>query len=252
MMNIPAPLQTYPPLNTLKSVADDVWIVDGPVISFGPPGLKMPFPTRATVIRLEGNRLFIHSPTPLEAQLKAEIDKLGAVRWIIGPNRLHYWWIPEWQAAYPAAEVYLAPKIAQQAGNRVNFDHRALDGQYGYPWDDQMKTLLVGGTYMTEAVFLHLPSRTLVLTDLIENFEAAKITSPLMRFLTWLGGVRDPDGSTPSDMRLSFRRNKPQVKAAVETMIGWNPERIVIAHGRWYDRNGTAELRRAFRWILKR
>jgi len=35
-------------------------------------------------------------------------------------------------------------------------------------------------------------------------------------------------------------------------MIGWNPERVILAHGRWYDRNGQAELRRAFRWILDR
>jgi uncharacterized protein YodC (DUF2158 family) len=23
------------------------------------------------------------------------------------------------------------------------------------------------------------------------------------------------------------------------------------AHGRWYDHNGTAELKRAFRWVMK-
>ena len=43
----------YPPLNRLKPVAGNVFIVDGPAIRFGPPGLKMPFPTRMTVLRLE-------------------------------------------------------------------------------------------------------------------------------------------------------------------------------------------------------
>ena len=43
---------TYPPVNTLKRVADNLWIVDGPIIRFGAPWLKMPFPTRMTVIRL--------------------------------------------------------------------------------------------------------------------------------------------------------------------------------------------------------
>ena len=108
----------------------------------------------------------------------------------------------------------------------------------------------VQGAYMTEVAFMHTPSRTLVLTDLIENFEPEKTATLLMRFLIWAGGVRDPDGCTPRDMRLTFLRNKAQVKAAVETMIDWNPERVIIAHGRWYDRNGGAELRRAFRWIL--
>lgn len=157
---------------------------------------------------------------------------------------------PGWHAAYPDADIYLAPKTAEQADARLDFDYRTLDRQSGYPWDRQIKTLPINGAYMTEVAFLHTPSRTLVLTDLIENFEPEKTATLLMQFLTWAGGVRDPDGCTPRDMRLTFLRNKAQVKAAVETMVDWDPERIIIAHGRWYDRNGGAELRRAFRWIL--
>jgi len=29
-------------------------------------------------------------------------------------------------------------------------------------------------------------------------------------------------------------------------MIGWNPERVIFAHGHWYRVNGTGKLRRAF------
>jgi hypothetical protein len=54
----------------------------------------------------------------------------------------------------------------------------------------------------------------------------------------------------PRDMRLTFRNQKRELKAAVETMIAWNPERIIIAHGQWYDKDAAAELRRAFRWVL--
>ena len=244
-------LATYPPLNTLKPVTDDIWIVDGPMIRFGLTVLKVQFPTRATIIRLLHGGLFVHSPTPLDAALKAEIDRIGVPRWIIGPNRLHYWWIPDWHVAYPEAEVYLAPRTGEQAGGRIDFECRALDRPSGFPWDDQIKTLSVPGAYMTEVVFFHLASRTLVLTDLIENFESSKIASPFMRFLTWLGGVRDPDGSTPTDLRASFRKQRPQVRAAVETMIEWDPERVILAHGRWYPANGRAELQRAFRWILQ-
>lgn len=241
---------TYPPLNTLKPVAEDVWIVDGPVIRFGAPWLKAPFPTRATIFRLGGGSLFVHSPTPLVPELRAEIEQAGIPRWIIGPNRLHYWWIPDWRAAYPEAKIYLAPKITYQAGARLNFDGELLDRRSGYPWDDSIATLPIAGRYMTEVEFFHRPSRTLVLTDLIENFEAKKIETLTMRFLTWAGGVRDPHGSTPRDLRMTFSNNRPALKAAVESMIGWNPERVILAHGRWYDRNGAAELKRAFQWIL--
>jgi hypothetical protein len=70
-----------------------------------------------------------------------------------------------------------------------------------------------------------------------------------MRWLTRLGGVQDPDGQMPRDMRLTYSGQKPQLKAAVEQMIDWNPERVIFAHGRWYSSNGAAELRRAFRWL---
>ena len=244
--------QTYPPLNTLKPVAGDIWIVDGPLIEFGPPLLRMPFPTRMTIIRI-GGELFIHSPTPLTEELKAEIAAIGEPTWIIGPNRLHYWWIAEWCAAYPGAMVYLAPRIADQAGGRLDhilLDCRTLSDRSGYPWDGVIDTLPVQGSYMSEVVFFHRRSRTLVLTDMIENFEPQKL-GLLSRFLTWLGGAQHPDGKMPRDMRLTYRAKATELRAAVEIMIGWDPARIILAHGKWYERNGANQLRRAFRWLFK-
>jgi hypothetical protein len=49
-------------------------------------------------------------------------------------------------------------------------------------------------------------------------------------------------------MRLAYKRE--DLRNAVTQMIAWDPERIILAHGRWYERNGKAELKRAFRWLL--
>ncbi len=38
----------YTPINTVKPVADEVWIVDGPEIRFGMGPCRMSFPTRMT------------------------------------------------------------------------------------------------------------------------------------------------------------------------------------------------------------
>jgi hypothetical protein len=241
---------TYPPINTLKPVTENLWIVDGPVIRFGMPWPKMPFSTRMTIIRLGGGDLFIHSPTPLTSDLQAEIGKVGTPRWIVGPNRIHYWWIPEWHKAYPGAEVYLAPRIREQAGDHIDFDTLTLDREDGYPWDADIATLPVVGSFMTEVEFFHRASRTLVLTDFIENFEPRKLGSIWLRWLTRLGGVQDPNGQMPRDMRYTFTKQRPQLRAAVEKMIAWDPERVIIAHGRWYAKNGAQELRRAFHWLL--
>ncbi|MGH6770711.1 MAG: DUF4336 domain-containing protein [Xanthobacteraceae bacterium] len=242
---------TYPPLNTLKPVAEDIWIVDGPVIRFGMPWPKMPFPTRMTIVRLAGGNLLIHSPTPLPPALRAEVEACGQPQWIVGPNRIHYWWIPQWRAAFPDAAVYLAPRITEQAGTRIDFAASILDRTSGYPWDAEIATLPIAGGYMTEVVFFHRASRTLILTDLIENFEPRKLDSVVTRWLTWLGGVQDPHGSMPRDMRLTFRKHRKELRTAIETMIAWNPERVILAHGRWYQTGGAQELRRAFRWLLE-
>jgi hypothetical protein len=103
---------------------------------------------------------------------------------------------------------------------------------------------------MTEVEFFHRASRTLVLTDFIENFEPRKLGSIWLRWLTRLGGVQDPNGQMPRDMRYTFTKQRPQLRAAVEKMIAWDPERVIIAHGRWYAKNGAQELRRAFHWLL--
>lgn len=236
----------YPPLNTVKPLAEGLWIVDGETIRFGPPGLKLPFPTRMTLAKLPEGGLFVHSPTPLTPALKAQVDALGEVRWLVGPNRIHYWWLPEWHAAYPQAPVYVAPRLREQAKAHIAFDTIELAQSAVLPWSNAIDSLGVPGRYMSEYVFFHRASRTLILTDFIENFEAAKLSSP---FLRWLIRVAGGDGSMPRDMRLTYPRQ--EVRRAVETMIGWNPERIVVAHGAIYPSGAVEALRRAFAWVLR-
>lgn len=241
-------IEPYAPLNVLKPVAPDVWIVDGPTIHFNLGGAHLPFPTRMTVLRLGGGQLLVHSPTALTPDLRSELSQLGKVAWLIGPNRLHYWWLPEWVEAFPEAGAYLAPRTKRQAGRHIAFQGLPLDSRDGYPWDAEVATLPVFGRFMTEVVFFHRPTRTLVLTDLIENFERQRIGSRLMRWLISLGGVQAPTGGMSRDLRLTFPR--AELREAIEHMIGWDPERVIIAHGRWFASDGASELRRAFAWLL--
>jgi hypothetical protein len=231
----------FPPLNVLKPVAPDVWIVDGPVIRFA---------TRMTVLRL-GGELLVHSPTALLGQLQAQVAELGQVRWIVAPNRQHYSWIADWHAAFPAAEVYLAAGIAQRA--RLDFPHQLLPRLGGYPWDGAVETMALANSAVVEVEFFHRPSRTLVLTDLIQNVKPAlPPPSGLARLLSRSRPARVWAGSMSDEMRQRFSAHQPQLREAVETMIGWNPERIVIAHGGWVASDGAAALRRSFDWLLKR
>ena len=64
-----------------------------------------------------------------------------------------------------------------------------------------------------------------------------------------LAGAADPDGKAPADLRLTFFGRKDEARTSLERMLAWKPEKVIMAHGRWYERDGTEELRRAFRWL---
>src|SRR5690606_13927614 len=135
------------------------------------------------------------------------------------------------------AEIWLAPRVREQAGDWINFCAAELTDECGYPWDDEIRTLPITGDFMTEVEFFHQASRSLVLTDFIENFEPQKLSWP-WRWLARMGGAVHPDGGMPRDMRSTFSNQRPQLKAAIQRMVAWQPERIILAYGRCYERNG--------------
>ena len=239
----------YSPLDTLKPVAENVWIADGPEIRMSYAGIKLPFPTRMTVVRLPSRDLWVHSPIAWSDALAAELATLGPVRHLIAPNTLHYWYLPDWQARFPGARSYGAPGLLARAKRPLVIDE-TLGETPPDAWEGAFAQCVVPGKLLTEVDVFHQASRTLILTDLIENFEPRRVRNPLLRWIMRWSGAADPDGKAPIDMQWSFRATRKQVRAAAERMVAWAPERIILAHGRCYDRDGTAELRRAFRWVL--
>lgn len=238
----------YEPFDLPKPVADDIWVVDGPPIRFW----QMPFPTRMVVVRLADGSLWVHSPIRMSAPLAARIDGLGPVRCLVAPNWIHYAYVAQWQVRYPQARCWAAPGVearARRKGVAGRWDAE-LGQQAPAEWAGQIDQMVVRGSRIhREAVFFHRASRTLILTDLIENFDPVHLPW-WMRILTRVIGVQDPDGKMPRDMQATFRAGRDELRIDVEKMIAWNPERLILAHGRWYATGAVEELQRAFRWVL--
>lgn len=242
----------YEPLSTPKSVGENLWIVDGPVVRMSSAlGGSVPFPTRMVVIRLDSGGLFLWSPTEFDDGLRAQIDALGLVQHLVSPNKIHYEHIAAWKRAYPEATVWASPGVRERAASQqieVSFDADLGDSPEP-AWEEDLDQLVFRGSrFMEEIVFFHRASRTVVLADLIENFEPGKL-SGLFGAFARLGGVTDPDGKAPIDLRLTFLGRKNESRASLETMLDWGPEKVIMAHGRPYLQDGAAELRRAFRWL---
>ncbi len=245
------PQLVYAPLNTLKPMAPDLWIVDGPLIYMAAAGLRVPFSTRMTVVRLADGGLWCHSPIAPDDALFAALDALGPVRHLISPNLLHCAHIAAWKRRYPQAVAWASPGVRKRAAGQhieIDFDED-LNDEPPAAWRNSINQLLFRGSrVMQEVVFLHRSSATLILADLIENFESERL-SPPMRWMARLGGVIDPDGKAPLDMRLTYLGRKTKARTSLARMLAWQPQRVILAHGRCYMENAEAELCRAFRWL---
>ena len=230
----------YAPLDVIKPVAQDVWIVDGPEIRHGSGGLTMAFPTRMTIVRLPDGGLWLHSPTAPTPALTRAVEALGPVRFLIAPNTMHYGWTPAWKERFPGAQLWAVPGVASRARRAkrtiaVDFELAAAPPP---GWSAAIDQLIVAGDAIIEADFFHRPRGTLILTDLIQNLETSRVRTPFLRAVLPFSGGCHPNGSAPRAMRSTFRRQRHAVAAAAQKMIAWAPERVIIAHGRWYRNHG--------------
>lgn len=233
-------MTTYPPLGTLKPVDEGIWIVDGPAVT----RRRMPISTRATVVQLSDGGIWVHSPTGLCATLMAELDALGPVQHLVLPNWNHTVFAEEWRDAYPDAQVWAVPSEGAR-GPGIAFDHD-LGGET--PWQHEISHLIVGGSKVhREAVFLHRGSSTLIVADLIQNFETARLPT-WMRPLIWFAGTDDSGGGMPYLMRRRYRN--ADLAPSVEHMIDWRPRRMILGHGKCHETGAVQALERAFKRLL--
>jgi Domain of unknown function (DUF4336) len=213
--------------------------------------LPLPFTTRMTVVQVASGDLFLHSPIAFNAPLAQQLSSMGRVRHLVSPNQFHYAHIGEWARAFPDAITWASPRVRRRARARriaVQFK-RDLSAQAPEDWRNEIDQTTIPGGIFGEFVFFHKESRTLILTDTIINFELDKLAQP-WRFVTRLSGMYYPHGQIFFGMRLPLLLQRRKSKAAVERILSWQPERIIISHGRCFESNAGAVLRRLFGPLL--
>ena len=238
----------YPPFDTPKPVAEGLYVVD----SLLPGTLGTVLPVRMTVVRLADGGLLLHSATRFSAGLRAELERLGPISHLVAPNTAHWMFVKGWQQAVPTAVTWAVPGLRHRRQVRrslVRLDHD-LGEQPPNAWGPGFALVPVpGGFGFREVALFHQPSRTLMLADLVLNLEAEKLPRamrPLLRLL----GVLAPDGMAPAYLRWVVKRRRRDAAAAARQMLALAPERVIFAHGRWFDHDGAERLRRSLRWLV--
>jgi hypothetical protein len=245
--------QLYEPLNEYKPFGRNIGIVDGPFEYLSMVGVRLPLPftTRMTVVRLGNGDLFLHSPIAFDAALAERLQLMGTIRHLVSPNQFHYAHIGEWSRAFPDAVTWASPHARERARTRgINVQFKKdLEETAPEDWRHEIDQTVIPGGIFAEIVFFHKKSKTLILADTIFNLELDKLKQP-WRFFTYLSGMYYPRGQIFFGMRLPLLLQKQKSRAAVEKILSWQPERIVLGHGRCFESNGSAVLRRLLGWAL--
>lgn len=226
----------------LHEFAASLFVADGPTVSF----FGFAYPTRMALVRLHDGRLWAWSPIPLDSELAAEVEALGPVAHIVSPNKLHHLFLEQWASRWPDARLHAPPGLASKKPE-LRFDAQLRD-EPDADWAEDIDQVIFHGSFaMEEVVFFHRASRTAIFCDLIQRHEL-RLMKGLKGMLMRLDGLVGENGSTPREWRMSFVKRR-FTRAARARVLGWNPERLLIAHGACSRTDAKAIIARALSWI---
>lgn len=226
----------------LEAVTENVWTLRSP----------MRFPligdigTRMTIIRLRDNSLMLISPVKFGEELKREIQALGTVRYLIGPNSQHHLFLAHARSAFPQAKVYGPASLQEKRKDLPFADY--LNEHKTYPWSEELSLLhFPGRAQIDEYVFFHHASKTLVVTDLVFNLKKGQ--SVVSKCALKMNGAI---GFGMTRIGKYIFKDRTMLKKQLARLLAWAPERIVVTHGEVVSSEGKSRLESSFQWLTSK
>jgi Domain of unknown function (DUF4336) len=232
---------------------------------------------RATIIELpptdKSNKkpdLWVHSPVELDGPMMQCLAGLGNVRYVCTPNYEHLKFASLWHQNYPQADMWACPGLPERlpavrwkgefpSGYRPSGWNTGSSDSPTAPlgmWDTSLieslhvnveKNPFTGRPFFNEVIFYHVPTKTLLTTDLFWNYPANGVpNSEFGRDDGWELAPRIESG-VPLTSRLwkfgmdkvyyPFYNNlmvtdKAEYKAIANHILNvWDVETVIPAHG---------------------
>jgi hypothetical protein len=234
----PDPTFTPPPV----AIVDGLWAIERRTVVV----LGLTLPCRSTLIRLRSGGLLVHSPPPLDDVARSALDVLGPVTAIVAPNSFHHTYVPDHARAFPKAQVFSAPGLAQRIPSLP--PAVTLSEIPPEEWRGEIDQSVVGPDRgLSEVTFFHRPTKTVILTDFSMN-----LVHPHTRrqAVYWrLAGYRGSFGPSRLVRMTAFRDHRVAASYAAQ-VLEWDFDRIVMCHGEVVDRDARGVFRAAFSQYL--
>lgn len=232
----------------LRTIDTDLWVAEQPLKYFG-----LEVGTRMTVIRLGAGDLLVISPIRPTPELMQQLAEIGEVRIIIAPNLYHHLFAVSFKQQYPDAELWAIAELAEKRPDipidRILSDQtiQQLDGIRAVQVEGFNTLDVTGAIPLQEWVFLHIRSRTLILTDLAFHFD--QTSSRTVRWIArLLGGYQQ---LRPSILEKIASRDKAQVRRSIQPILDWDFDRVIVAHGSIVEQGGKGDFQRGYEWFLQ-
>lgn len=230
----------------LDEFAPNLWIMEGQCVNFH----GFDYPTRSVVVRLENGDIWVWSPIKMTEKLAQAVEALGPVRHLVSPNKIHHLFLSEWQQRFPGALLW-GPDSTIKKRDDLDFQ-KPLNAESPRPWSEEFEQFHVQGSIaMDEVLFLHKPSKTLIVADFSENFGHDFLKKNWKVWQHWLAcawGITEGKGYAPLDWRMSFFQ-RTKLRQMRNQLLSRDIENVVMAHGLLQRTNGNAYLEQSLRWI---
>ncbi|WP_394838140.1 DUF4336 domain-containing protein [Pendulispora rubella] len=222
----------------LRTITDDLWTLEGHIRLSG--GMLMP--ARATFLRLGGDELLVHSPLAIDDETAREVSRIGKVSSIVAPNCMHHLFLRDAMMRWPEARVF-GPAGLERKSKGLPFEVLPAEG----PMLDGSVAVrrIDGAPSMTEHVFFHPRSRTLLVSDLVFNLHASPGLS-LQFFLRLVGAWKK---LAQSRVWKLLAKDRAAASQSVHDVLHWDFDRLVMAHGDIVETGAHAELESALAWM---
>jgi hypothetical protein len=201
----------------MQALAENLWIKKFPLSMLGGHQGRV-----VTIIRLGSGELIIHSTGPFTKADIAEINALGDPGWMTDSMLRHDTFAKQGRAAFPNIP-YLAPEgFAELA----HVDCKPLLPPPS-AWASEINVLLIDGMPKArEHVFLHVPSRTLIVADLVFSFPPTSGWTSFFR-RTLMGVKAQPDAARLFPLLI---RNRGAYDRSIRELLTWDFDRIIVGH----------------------
>jgi hypothetical protein len=201
----------------MQLIAPNLWIQSYPLSMLGGHQGRV-----CTVIRLGSGRLIIHSTAPFTAADVAAIRALGEPGWLVDAMLRHDTFAHEGRIAFPDLPYLVPAGFPKMAELRA---HPILPEPP--EWSGEVEVLRIEGMpQVEEHVFLHVPSRTLIVADLVFNFAPATGWTSFMRRA--LMGVKEhPDAARLYPLQV---KDREAYDRSIRQLFAWDFDNIITGH----------------------